>query len=68
MEEPRYDELGNMIDPFSYYSVLVKAVPKSADASALDQNLDQVQVTIVLSIFDSFKNIYPPLGVYSDEA
>ncbi|KAK9056069.1 hypothetical protein SSX86_027156 [Deinandra increscens subsp. villosa] len=48
VEEPSYDESENMIDKFSYYSVLVKAVPKSADASVQDQNLDQVIYRIKL--------------------
>lgn len=43
VENPNNDESENDIDKVSYYSVLVKAVPKSADASDQDQNFDQVQ-------------------------
>ncbi|KAK1420284.1 hypothetical protein QVD17_21754 [Tagetes erecta] len=48
VEEPSDDKSENVIDNFSYYSVLVKAVPKSADASPQDQNLDQVIYRIKL--------------------
>ncbi|KAD3069004.1 hypothetical protein E3N88_36884 [Mikania micrantha] len=48
VDEPSYDESDNVIDKVSYYSVLVKAVPKSADASVQDQNLDQIIYRIKL--------------------
>ncbi|XP_076955761.1 callose synthase 2-like [Bidens hawaiensis] len=48
VEEPRYDESEKVIDNMSYYSVLVKAIPMSADASDRDQNLDQVIYRIKL--------------------
>ncbi|MFS7931875.1 putative 1,3-beta-glucan synthase [Helianthus anomalus] len=48
VEEPSYGRSEKVRDNVSYYSVLVKAVPKSADASDRDQNLDQVIYRIKL--------------------
>ena len=49
MEEPRNDKSKTEVE-VSYYSVLVKVVPKSTDASDPFQNLDQVQVLIFVEI------------------
>ncbi|CAH1448815.1 unnamed protein product [Lactuca virosa] len=48
VEETSIDELENVVTKVSYYSVLVKAVPKSADASHQFQSLDQVIYRIKL--------------------
>ncbi|XP_071726547.1 callose synthase 3-like [Rutidosis leptorrhynchoides] len=48
VENPNNDESENVTEKVSYYSVLVKAVPKSPDASDQDQNLDQVIYKIKL--------------------
>ncbi|KAJ0623230.1 putative 1,3-beta-glucan synthase [Helianthus annuus] len=48
VEETSDEKLKKVVDKVSYYSVLVKAVPKSGDSSDLVQNQDQVIYRIKL--------------------
>lgn len=62
MEETSIDELENVVTKVSYYSVLVKAVPKSADASDQFQSLDQVQISIFVALNQSIlEYIFSPI-------
>lgn len=47
VEETRDEKTKKVVDRVSYYSVLVKAVPKSRDSYDPVQNHDQVQVLIL---------------------
>ena len=47
VEETSDEKTKKVVDRVSYYSVLVKAVPKSGDSSDPVQNQDQVQVLIL---------------------
>lgn len=49
VEETSEDKLKKVVDRVSYYSVLVKAVPKSSDSGPGPvQNEDQVQLSVIL--------------------